>query len=307
VGTPVKLQWTREDDMAHDFYRVGGFHAMKAGLDDNGTLVAWQDHHIGFSHDGKGVTRGSQQATDEFPVSKVKNAQLQQSLINGQIPTGWWRAPISCSVAFAMQSFIHELATSAKRDHGEYLLELLMAEDVNSDAVKFDKLRAAGTVETVMKRAGWGKTLPDGHYHGLAFYYSHSGYFAHVAEVSVTSDKQLTLHKVAVVGDVGPIVNMSGAENQVEGSVIDGFSTAMGLELSFENGRVQESNYHEYPLLRMRNAPAIDVHFIQSDNSPTGLGEPALPPTAPAIANAIFAATGERLRQMPFTKSGYKL
>lgn len=307
VGTPIKLQWTREDDMAHDFYRVGGFHALKAGLNKQGKITAWQDHHIGFGdRDGK-VMRGAQQFSDEFPVSKIENARLSQSLIKSQVPTGWWRAPISCSVAFAMQSFIHEIAVHAKRDHGEYLLELLLSEDINKDAIKFDGVRAADTVRTVLERASWGSKLAANHHQGLAFYYSHSGYFAHVAELSVDDNKKVSLHKVFVVGDVGPIVNMSGAENQVEGSVIDGFSTAMGLELSIENGRIEQSNYHQYPLLRMRNAPEIDVHFIQSDNPPTGLGEPALPPTAPAIANALFAATGERLRQMPFTKSGYSV
>ncbi len=307
VGTPVKLQWSREDDMAHDFYRVGGFHALSAGLDKAGKLLAWRDHYITFSPDGETTTRGGNQHTKLFPHSKAKNTNLQLSLIQSAIPTGWWRAPISCAVAFANQCFIHELAVAARRDHGEFLLELLAAEDHHSDLVSFEQSRAVGVVKEVLHRANWQHGLAADHFQGLAFYYSHAGYFAHVAEVSVTDNKGLRVHKVTVVGDVGPIVNLSGAENQVEGSVIDGFSTAMGLSLSIENGRVQERNYHQYPLLRMRHAPEVDVHFIQSDNPPTGLGEPALPPTAPAIANAIFAATGERLRSMPFTEAGYSL
>ena len=139
----------------------------------------------------------------------------------------------------------------------------------------------------------------------MAFHFSHSGYFAEIAELSVASNKQVELHKVFVVGDVGPVVNLSGAEHQVQGSIIDGFSTAMGLKISFEDGQVEQTNYHDYPLLRIQSAPDIDVGFIEKDIPPTGLGEPALPPIAPAVANAIFMASGERPRQMPFSDMGY--
>jgi isoquinoline 1-oxidoreductase beta subunit len=141
---------------------------------------------------------------------------------------------------------------------------------------------------------------------GLAFHYSHAGHFAEVAEVSVDEDKRVKLLRMVVAGDIGPIVNMSGSKNQCEGGVIDGFST-MFLEITMENGRIEQSNFHQYPILRMANQPMVEVHFLQSDNPPTGVGEPALPPVAPAICNAIFAASGHRVRTLPLTKEGFSI
>ena len=149
--------------------------------------------------------------------------------------------------------------------------------------------------------------MPEGSGLGLAFYFCHAAHVAEVAEVSVGADKALTIHKVTVAVDVGPIINMSGATSQVEGSVIDGISTMMTQKITMEAGRVQQSNFHDYPVLRIPYAPPVDIHFIQSDYAPTGLGEPALPPVAPAVGNAIFAATGHRIRKMPFAEEGYRL
>ncbi len=141
----------------------------------------------------------------------------------------------------------------------------------------------------------------------MAFHFSHSGHFAEVAEVSVDRNKKLRIHKVTIAGDVGPIINLSGAENQCEGAVIDGLSTMLGLEISIEGGRVQQSNFHQYPILRIGDAPQVEVHFIESDFPPTGLGEPALPPLAPAVCNAIFAASGHRLRELPLAREGFRV
>ena len=153
--------------------------------------------------------------------------------------------------------------------------------------------------------AGKPKALLKGHGMGLAFHFSHAGHFAEVAEVSVDANKRVRLHRVVVAGDIGPIVNMSGAGNQCEGAVVDAFSTMLGLEITMENGRVEQSNFHQYPILRIAHHPQVEVHFIQSDNPPTGVGEPALPPVAPAICNAIFAATGHRVRTLPLTREGF--
>jgi isoquinoline 1-oxidoreductase beta subunit len=165
--------------------------------------------------------------------------------------------------------------------------------------------RAAAVIKLAAEKAGWGKPLPQGHGLGLAFHFSHAGHFAEVAEVSVDANRKLTLHRVVVAGDIGPIINMSGAENQVEGGVIDGFSTAMGLEIGFENGRITQNNFDSYPILRIAHAPKVESYFIESDFTPTGVGEPALPPVAPAIANGIFAATGHRVRTLPLTREGF--
>jgi len=235
--------------------------------------------------------------------------RVTQTKLPLKIPTGPWRAPGSCALAFAIQSFLHECAVAANRDHLEFLLEVMgeprWLQPGNEFALNTG--RAAAVIKLAAEKAGWGKPLPKGRGLGLAFHFSHAGHFAHVAEVSVDANRKLTVHKVTVAGDIGPIINLSGAENQVEGSVIDGFSTAMGLEIGIENGRITNTNFDRYPLLRMPNAPQVEVHFIQSDFPPTGVGEPALPPVAPAICNAIYNAIGYRVRTLPLTKEGFTI
>ncbi len=307
AGVPIKLQWTREDDMQHDFYRPGGFHAFKGALDDDGKLVAFADHFITFSSDGQRPVSSADISPNEFPAQLVPNVKLTQSLLPWQIPTGPWRAPRSNSVAFAVQSFLHELSASAGIDHLQFLLDLMGEPRHLPPATEFglNTGRAAAVIELAAEKAGWSKSLPPGRGMGLAFHFSHAGHFAEVAEVSVDASRKLTIHKITVAGDIGPIVNMSGAENQVVGSVIDGFSTMLGLELSIENGRIQETNLDRYPILRIAHTPLVEAHFIQSDNPPTGAGEPALPPLAPAICNAIFAASGHRVRTLPLKREGF--
>jgi isoquinoline 1-oxidoreductase subunit beta len=254
IGKPVKLQWTREDDMSHDFLRVGGFHALKGGVDDSGRAVAWQNHFITFSADGKSPVAGG-------------------------------------------------------RDHLEFLLEILgeprWLQEGNTWALHTG--RAAAVLKLAAEQAGWGRPMPEGRALGLAFYFSHAAHVAQVAEVSVTENRRLTVHEVTVACDVGPILNRSGAENQSEGSVIDGLSTLLGQKLTHENGRVQERNLDRYPLLRINQAPRVRTHFIESDYPPTGLGEPVLPPLAPAVCNAVFTATGHRIRTMPISEEGYSI
>ena len=309
AGVPVKLQWTREDDMQHDFYRVGGFHAFKGGVDKAGKLVAWQDHFITFTTDGQKPVSSGDIAPEEFPALLVPNFRLTQTRLPLQIPCGPWRAPRSNSIAFAVQSFLHELSATANRDHLEFLLEL-MGEPrwlAPGNEYSLNTGRAAAVIKLAAEKAGWGQKLPKGRALGLAFHFSHAGHFAEVADLSVDGKKKITIHKITVAGDVGPIVNMSGAENQAQGCVVDGFSTAMGLELSIENGRIQETNFDRYPILRIKNAPQVEAHFIQSDFTPTGIGEPALPPVAPAICNAIFSATGHRVRTLPLKREGFTI
>ena len=309
VSQPVKLQWSREEDMAHDFYRVAGFHSLKGSVDGNGKLAAWQDHFVTFTGDGRKPVSGGDISASEFPGPLLQNYRLTQSMLPLATPCGPWRAPRSNGIAFAVQSFISELAHAAGRDHLQFLLEIVgerrWLEPGNDRALHTG--RAADVIKLAAEKAGWGRTLPPGHGLGLGFHFSHAGHFAEVAEVSVSAGKQLTVHRVTVAGDVGSIINLSGAENQCEGSVLDGLSTALGLGITFENGRVQESNFDQYPLLRIGDAPSVDVHFVASDYRPTGLGEPALPPLAPAVCNAIFAATGERVRSLPLRTTGYRV
>lgn len=308
AGVPVKLQWTREDDFANDFYRPGGVHRFQAALDRDGRLTGWKNHFVTFSGDGKSADRWAAMGQGILPQHLVDNYRVEQSLLRLGIPTGAWRAPASNALAFVSNGFLHEVSTASGRDHLEFLLDL-MGSDRELPGRRGSGMRtgrARTVIEAVAKRADWGKSMPAGRAQGLAFYFSHGGYFAEVADVEVNAAKKIRVHKLYVVGDVGPIVNMSMAEHQCVGAATDGLSTMLGLQVTFAGSAITESNFHQYPMLRMPDAPEVDVHFIQSDNPPSGLGEPALPPVAPAVCNAIFAATGERIRELPLKNFGYR-
>ncbi len=306
TGVPVKLQWTREDDMAYDLYRAGGFHQMHGSVDEAGKITGWRDRFITFTNDGNRPVSGGGISRGVFPGGLLENVRVEQSALEWKNRCAAWRAPGSNVFAFVVGSFLHELAHTAGRDHLDVLLEVL-GEPRQLGPRGMHTGRAAEVVRVAAKEAGWGRDLGEGRGMGVAFYYSHAGHIAEVAEVSVSEDKKVKVHKVTVAADVGPIVNLSGAENQVQGSVVDGLSTMFNLAVSFENGRVQQSNFDKYSMLRMPSTPEIDVHFVKSDYPPTGLGEPAFPPLAPAVYNAIFEATGHRARTMPISEEGFSL
>jgi isoquinoline 1-oxidoreductase subunit beta len=316
VNAPVKLQWTREDDMTNDFYRSGGFHALKAALNDKGQISAWQNHFMTVSQDGKSAVIGGALNGTEFPATFVPSYRAWQTLMSVKVPFGPWRAPASNVIAFATQSFMHELSVAAKRDHVEFLLEQFANQQPNSPIAGpggpmgrgIEPARAAAVIKLAAEKAGWGKPLPAGQALGLAFQFAHAGHFAEVARISVTADRKITVHEVTVVGDIGPVVNLSAAENQCQGAVVDGLSAMMNQEITIENGRVQQTNFDKYPLLRITSAPPlINVHFIQTDVAPSGCGEPALPPLAPAVCNAIYTLMGHRVRQLPLVKEGFSI
>ncbi|MFT5014175.1 MAG: isoquinoline 1-oxidoreductase beta subunit [Patiriisocius sp.] len=308
AGVPVKLTWTRTDDIHNDFFRVGGFQNMKAAIDPNGKLAALDQHYIGFVKDGKPVI-GSGLRGNEFTIAAMKQARVTQSMMEVRTPCGAWRAPGSNTNAFVEQSFLHELSTLAERDHVEFLLELmgerrwLLEGNVNA----LNTGRAIDVIKLAAEKSGWGREMPKGTGLGLAFYFCHAAHVAEVAEVIVDKNNNFSVKKVTVAVDVGPIINMSGATSQVQGSVIDGLSTMALQEITMKQGVIQQGNFDDYQVMRIAATPEVDVHFIQSDNRSTGLGEPALPPLAPAVTNAIFAATGERIRSMPLSKVGFKL
>ena len=308
MNAPVKLTWSREDDIRHDFFRSGGFQSVKGSINAKGQLLAFEDHFMGMQTDGQAVS-GSRFAATEFPMQNIDHAYASKTMFEIDTPCGPWRAPGSNTSAFVVQSFLNEMAHAGDRDYAEFLLEILgeprWFEKGNIRSLNTG--RAADVINRVTKESGWGKSMPPGSGLGLAFYFCHAAHVAEVAEISVDANKKLTVHKVTVAVDVGPIVNMSGALSQVEGAVIDGLSTMMAQKITMENGRVEQSNFHNYKVLRMPAAPEVDIHFIQSDYAPTGLGEPALPPLAPAVGNAIFASTGHRVRKMPFSDEGYSL
>lgn len=304
AGAPVKLVWTREDDMRHDFYRPAGFHHFRGGIDASGNITAWANHFVTFG-EGEATARSAGMAPTEFPARFIDNYRLDVSMMPLGVPTGPLRAPGSNAIAFVVQSFIDELAHAGGVDPVEMRLRLLgdhglMGEDGRSG---YDAARMAAVVRLAAEKSGWGEALPARRGKGVAFHYSHLGYFAEVAEVSVADDGAVKVHKVWVAADVGrQIINPLGALNQIEGSVIDGISEMFG-EITIKDGQVEQGNFDTFPLLRIDAAPVIETHFIKSDNPPTGLGEPALPPVVPAVTNAIFAATGKRVRSLPLKAS----
>ena len=312
-GVPVKLLWTREDDIRHDNYRPAGYHHFKAGLDAQGKLIALTDHFVSFGENGKFATFANL-GENIFPADYVPNLSYGASLMKLGTPMGPLRAPGSNALAFAFMSFMDEVVQASGRDALDFHLDLLAERRVPAPPppaagapvrpAGFNEERMRGVVKLVSEKAGWGKrTLPQNTGLGIAYYMSHSGYLAHVVEAQVNNG-EVKVNKVWVAGDIGSqVVNPLMAEAQVQGSVLDGLGQALGQQVTFANGRVQQGNFDDFPLLRMDEAPPVEVHFNLSGNAPTGIGEPALPPVHPALANAIFAVTKKRIRSLPFNKN----
>lgn len=307
-GTPVQLVWDRTDDMRRDWYRPGGYHALRGAVDASGRLVAWSDHYVSFAagHEAGEPASVASLAAAEFPSRLVKNCLIRQEGLPNGIPMGPWRAPRTSAQCFAQQCFLDELALAAGRDPVAFRLELLgeprKLATPDGRGAPFDTGRMAGVVREAAARADWGTPLPKGSGRGIAFQFSHLGYAAVVIEVTVSAAGRLTIDRAVVAADVGrQIVNLSGAENQSEGSVVDGISSSLLQRITIEGGRVVESGFADMPLLRLAEAPKrIETHFVITDNPVTGLGEPIIPPVPPALGNAIFAATGKRIRDLPF-------
>lgn len=310
VDAPVKLMWNREADMAHDFYRVGGFHNLKGTLDSKGRLSGLQDRTVIFTNRSNDrPVRGGNMRAGNIQAPEVPNVRIEAHSIPLTVPCGWWRAPGSCSLAWVFQSFIHEMAEAAGRDHLEFLLEQYGEPRWlgKQSARDFNTERAINVTRAAARKGNWGEKMKKGQGRGLSFYFSHLGYFAEVAEVTVDASNNVKVDRVVVAADCGMLLNKSGGENQVEGSVIDAISTLAGQEITFEEGVVKEQNFDDYPLLRMPSHPKIEIEWLTSEHSPTGLGEPAFPPAVAAVTNAIFDATGKRIRTMPISKEGFRI
>jgi isoquinoline 1-oxidoreductase subunit beta len=313
VQAPVKLLWSREDDTMHDAYRAGGFVGLKAGLDEQGKLVAWR-HHLVTYGDGAKLAPGANINSDEFPSGFAPHYALYTSAIPLMLRTGYLRAPGNNAYAFVGQSFLDELAVAAGRDPLEFQLEILSNKmvpvpgeenkpkgprDLNPDRMK-------GVLQLVAEKSNWANRKKEpGRAMGIAGYFCHLGYFAEVADVSVDKDNKIKVNHVWAAGDVGSeIINPQAAESMGFGGVVEGMSH-MQQEITLADGKVQQTNFHQHPLMRMNQVPPIEVFWIKSNFSPTGLGEPTLPPILPAVGNAVFAATGKRIRTLPLSKSGF--
>lgn len=311
-GTPVQLIWSREDDVRTDFYRPGGWHKLRAAVDGSGKLTGIDDHFVTFrsTHEGSPFDPASM-GPNEFPAKFLDNVRYAQTKMDTRVPMGALRAPRSNGLAFVFQSFLDEVAEAAGKDLPALMIELVSGSEKEPDMPSplgtqkgFDPARLVGVTKKVTEMADWGRAMPKGRGLGFGFYFSHQGYFAEVVEAEFTEDQEIAIHNVWVAGDVGRhIINPHGALNQVEGSVIDGIGQALSLAIEFEGGAVSQSNFHDYPLPRIAVTPKITTEFVLSDNDPTGLGEPALPPVLPALANALYKATGKRVRSLPIDVS----
>jgi isoquinoline 1-oxidoreductase beta subunit len=300
-SVPVKLLWTREDDMAHDQYRPTGYHFFKAGLDATGKLIGYRDFV---------ASTNSVVPTNEFPRGFVENVSITaENVTPFSVPTGALRAPPTNGVSFVIQGFVDEIAVAAGKDPLQYRLDLLNSPVGPGATGGFNPARARGVLEAVRDMSGWDRRseLPRGTGKGVAFQFAHAGYVAYVVEVSVGANKALTVRRAWCAVDIGrQIVNPSQSENLVHGGLIEAMSHMMAWDITIEKGRVVQTNFHQYQPTRMAQVPTeIQVRFLQTDFDPTGLGEPSLPPAVPAITNAIFAASGVRIRSLPLAPQGY--
>jgi isoquinoline 1-oxidoreductase beta subunit len=317
IDAPVKVLWAREDEIQHDFYRPGGYHNLTAGLSHDGKLVAWRNHFVGFARN-EYFAGFSVPSAVSFPGGFVRNYALGTSRIPFNVPVGPLRAPGDNAHAWVFQSFLDEVAHAAGRDPIDFQLDLLRNPNSGEGEGKppgrfgpgFIATRMIEVIGRAQDASGWKSRhrLPPGTGLGFACYWSHIGYVAQVHQVNVRPDGTVTPEKIWVVADVGKhIVNPINAQHQIVGSIIDGMSAAFGQQITFDKGRVVQSNYHDYELLRNQKIPDIHVEFVKTDYLPTGLGEPAYPSALPALCNAIFAATGRRVHTLPLSASMFKI
>ena len=306
VDKPVQLVWTREDDMAHDFYRPASCHRCRGTVDEHGRPIVWS--HTLASTSIYGFWHPEQNNPEELEIHGAKqmpyaipNVRLEFNDVPTAVPRAWWRSVDHSFNGFVVESFIDELAHAASRDPVEFRRSLLLkATKPLSDEDDVDPLRLLKVLDVAVEKSGWGKPLPNGWGRGIASYASFGSYFAEVAEVSVSKDKELKIHRIVAAVDCGTAVNPEGIRAQTEGAIIYGLSAASKTQITIQNGAVQQSNFADFDPIRIYEAPPIEVYLAPSGDDAGGMGEPALPPLAPAVANAIFAATGQRLRNLPF-------
>jgi isoquinoline 1-oxidoreductase beta subunit len=309
VKAPVRLIWSREDDLRNDFYRPFGVHAFAATLDAQGTLTGWR-HRVAATP-RKYRTEGMEEESawigcadpDGFPAGGVPNYSCEFSPVEFGLARGWWRAPLPMFVAYPTQSFVDEVAVASGQDPLALRLKLL-GESRELDyrdhgGPKFHTGRLAAVLRRAAERIGWGAQLPKGSGRGIAGHFVFGGYTAHAMEVNVSPAGELKIGRCVCVSDVGIVVNPLGVEAQLSGGTIDGLSTALHLGVTVQAGRIVQGNFPDYPLMRLAEAPDVEVDILRTDFPPSGAGEMGTPSAAPALVNAIYAASGVRIRELP--------
>ncbi len=294
VGAPVKVLWTREDDMRHGFYRPATYNVFRARLDGSGNPSAWWCRVVGpgiLIQKGRAkpgtVDAAAMSGVADIPYA-IPNIRVESTDKDFGVPVGSWRSVGPSQNAFITESFVDELAHAAGQDPYEYRRALLGK-----------ARRHRGVLELAATKAGWGSPLPAGRARGIAVAFSFGSYAAHVAEVSVAPDGKVRVHRIVCAIDAGIAVNPDQVEAQMEGGAIYALTAALYGEITIDHGRVQQSNFHDYPMMRIAEAPPVEVHILDSGEAPGGIGEPSVPSVAPAVTNAIFALTGKRIRRLP--------
>jgi isoquinoline 1-oxidoreductase beta subunit len=302
--------WTREDDMQHDFYRPSSYHRVSGAVDANGNLAAWKHFQTSTSIDamwspkGKETPENSEFATAIFIPYQTPNYRIEYTVAQSGVPRAWWRSVEHSTSGFVVESFVDELAAAAGADPLAFRLRLIGEDRTIPDfsnpkeGKPLVTARLKGVLNLAAQKAPWGKPLPKGHAQGIATYYSFESYTACVAEVSV-ENRTIKVHRLVYAVDCGRPINPNGVAAQVEGAAIYGLSAALYDAITIRGGRVEQANFNDYAMPRIADTPKTEVYVVPSNEEPTGIGEPGLPVVVPAICNAVFAATGRRLRRFP--------
>jgi isoquinoline 1-oxidoreductase beta subunit len=307
VGAPVKLLWTREDDMQHDFYRPAAYHRFQGGLDAEGKPTVWQHRMVTTSINSLWSPKDPPEESEVAGAADLPyafaNLRVEYAPAASGVPVAWWRSVEASTNAISVECFMDEMAAAAGVDPLEFRMRLLaeprkVKNPVDAKAPPLDTERLKGVFKLAAEKAGWGSPLPKGRGRGIAGHYSFQTYVAEVAEVTVERGN-LRVDRVVAAVDCGTVINPEALHAQVESAIVYGLSAALYGEITIAKGGVQQSNFHEYDLMRIDAMPKVEVYTVRSTEPPTGIGEPGLPPATPAVINAIFAATGKRLRRLP--------